>query len=83
MKQVNETYTREEVDRLKAWFDAVALPETMQLDKATYIPSVPRTIEILFHQAYLYHDNPKLQGVLYLLERIKKKVEEEKTDKQS
>lgn len=71
-------YTVEEVDQLKAWFEQAELPAEMQLDKAVYIPDVKETVRRLFLQAYVCCENPRLQGCLRLLERIKVHLEEEK-----
>lgn len=49
----------------------------MQLDSATYIPDLPDTVSRLFEQSYLYAGNPRMEGSLWLLLRIKKKLEGE------
>ena len=77
MKKIEETYTRQEVEELEAWFDKAALPASLQVDKATFVPNVADTVTRLFKQAYLCYENPKLLGGLHLLERIKAKLEEE------
>lgn len=64
-------YTIEEVDELKAWAEQAEFPAEMQLDKAVYIPDVKETVHRLIMQAYVCHENPRLQGCLRLLERIK------------
>ena len=58
-------YTREELAELEAWFKGIQLPESLQLDKATFIPDVRETLDRLV-----------LQGPIYLLERLKAKLEE-------
>ncbi|HJH64880.1 MAG TPA: hypothetical protein OIM59_09675 [Bacteroides mediterraneensis] len=78
MSTNKNVYTHEEVDQLKAWFDQAELPAEMQLDKAVYIPDVKETVRRLFLQAYVCCENPRLQGCLRLLERIKAHLEEEK-----
>ena len=40
MEYVRHLYTEEELKTLFKWFDAQVLPDTMQLDNATYIPDV-------------------------------------------
>ena len=64
-------YTIEEVDQLKAWAEQTEFPAEMQLDKAIYIPDVKETVRRLVMQAYVCYENPRLQGCLRLLERIK------------
>ena len=69
-------YTREELVELEAWFKDIQLPESLQLDKATFIPDVRETLDRLVLQAEINCDNPKMQGPIYLLERLKAKLEE-------
>lgn len=69
-------YTREELAELEAWFKSIQLPESLQLDKATFIPDVRETLDRLVLQAEINCDNPKMQGPIYLLERLKTKLEE-------
>lgn len=69
-------YTREELAELEAWFKSIQLPESLQLDKATFIPDVRETLDRLVLQAEINCDNPKMQGSIYLLERLKAKLEE-------
>ena len=69
-------YTREELAELEAWFKDIQLPESLQLDKATFIPDVRETPDRLVLQAEINCDNPKMQGPIYLLERLKAKLEE-------
>ena len=47
------THTIEEVNELKDWFDAQQLPETMYIDKATFVPNMKETVDSLFMQAYI------------------------------
>ena len=75
MKEGKKTYTEEEVHELKKWFDAQSLPQTMQIDKAAFTPNLKDTVDMLFEQAYVCYGNPKMQGGLYLLEKIKSNLE--------
>ncbi|HJD09949.1 hypothetical protein QVO10_09050 [Bacteroides gallinaceum] len=76
MKDSNNLYTKEEIQELEHWFDSKELPKSLQLDKATYIPDLKETLHRLFLQADQCYENPKMQGCIYLLERIKAKLEE-------
>ena len=40
MKERKRTYTEEEVNELKKWFDSQSLPPTMQIDKAAFTPNL-------------------------------------------
>jgi len=73
-----KTLTIEELNELKAWFESQELPQTMYIDKATYTPNLKETIAMLFEQSYIYYENPKMQGSILLLKKIKTKLEEEK-----
>ncbi len=75
MKTEKKIYTLDEVKELKKWFDAQTLPQDMQIDKATYTPRLKETVNMLFDQAFLCHANPKMQGCLILLEKIKSNLE--------
>ena len=67
IKERKRTYTQEEVNELKKWFDSQELPPTMQIDKAAFTPNLKDTVDMLFEQAYVCYENPKMQGCLYCL----------------
>ncbi len=69
-------YSYDELMELIKWFDDKKLPVSIQLDKATYIPDVKDTLEKLAVQAEIGYENPKLQGSIFLLKRLKDKLEE-------
>lgn len=73
------TYTPEEIDELKEWFDTHqdTIPQDMYIEKSTYTPNLKETITRLFEQAYIYCSNPKMQGSIILLQKIKKNIEKE------
>ena len=64
IKERKRTYTQEEVNELKKWFDSQELPPTMQIDKAAFTPNLKDTVDMLFEQAYVCYENPKMQGGL-------------------
>lgn len=78
IKERKRTYTQEEVNELKKWFDSQELPPTMQIDKAAFTPNLKDTVDMLFEQAYVCYENPKMQGCLYLLEKIKSNLEKKR-----
>ena len=79
MKKIEKkVYTVEEVDELKKWFDNQTLPQSMQINSSAYSPDLKDTVAMLFEQAYICSNNPKMQGCLLLLENIKKNLEEKK-----
>ena len=71
-------HTIEEIDELREWFEKVKnrLPETMQIDSSAYTPNLKETINMLFDQAYICYETPKMQGCIYLLKKIKKNLED-------
>ncbi len=79
MKKIEKkVYTVEEVDEFKKWFDNQTLPQSMQINSSAYSPDLKDTVAMLFEQAYICCNNPKMQGCLLLLENIKKNLEEKK-----
>lgn len=70
-------YTEEELEIFLNWFNEQKLPKTMQIDDATYTPDLKETIISLTGQARLCFKNPKMQGCIHLLNRIKSKLEEQ------
>ena len=72
------THTLEEINELKNWFEAnqEKLPETMQIDSSACSPDLRDTIDMLFEQAYICYENPKMQGCIRFLKKIKKNLEE-------
>lgn len=75
--QKKRTHTIEEIDELKVWFEAnqAKFPPTMQIDSSAYTPDLPETIDMLFEQAYICYENPKMQGCIWLLKKIKQNME--------
>lgn len=74
-KKKQGLYTLQEVDELKAWFDAQTLPPTMQVDSSAFSPNLEKTVNMLFEQAYVCHERPRMQGCFLILEKIKKNLE--------
>ena len=68
-------YTKEEIESLKNWFLTHDYPQSLQLDKATYIPDMKKTIPVLIEQAEAVINRLQLHGYVVLLERIKAKLE--------
>ena len=77
MKIEKRTHTIEEIDELKAWFESIQdkLPQTMQIDSSAFTPDLKETLSMLFEQAYICHENPKMQGCIWLLKKIKGNLE--------
>lgn len=72
------THTLEEIDELKNWFEAnrEKLPPSMQIDSSAFTPGLSETVDMLFEQAYICYENPKMQGCIRLLKKIKGNMEE-------
>lgn len=69
-------YSEEELNELRQWFDACPMPQDMHIDKATYTEDLKETVAMLFEQAEVCRENPKMQGCIRLLEKIKRILEE-------
>ena len=65
------TYTQEEVNELKKWFDSQELPPTMQIDKAAFTPNLKDTVDMLFEQAYVCYENPKCRMPLFVKRKLR------------
>lgn len=68
-------YTKEELRELKEWFDAACMPDSLVVNKAVSVPHLKETVDRLFDQAEVCHENPKMQGSIILLEQIKARLE--------
>ncbi len=77
MKIEKRTHTIEEIDELKTWFQEKesTLPATMQINSSAYTPDLKETISMLFEQAYICYENPKMQGCIWLLKKIKENLD--------
>ncbi len=69
-------YTETELEELISWFADKELPHSYQVDKATYVPDLQDTLKRLFEQARICRENPRMQGCIFLLERIKHGLEQ-------
>ena len=71
------THTLEEINELKKWFEdnQTKLPQTMQIDSSAFSPNLPETVDMLIEQAYICYENPKMQGCIWCLKKIKKNLE--------
>lgn len=76
MKEANKTHTIEQIDELKKWFEAHhdQLPATMQIEPGVYTPHLNNTINMLLEQAYICHENHKMQGCILLLKKIQQNI---------
>ncbi len=70
------THTIEEIDELKTWFETNMhlIPKDMQINSSAYTPNLKETISMLFEQAYINYENPKMQGSIWLLKKIKENL---------
>ncbi|MGM9687530.1 MAG: DUF6965 family protein [Alloprevotella sp.] len=69
-------FTEAELKELLEWFEAQAehLPHSLQLDKATYIADLPKTVKLYFDIVRLHGDNPTYSGQINHLFKIKEKL---------
>ena len=70
------THTIEEIDELKTWFETNMhlIPKDMQINSSAYTPNLKETISMLFEQAYINYENPKMQESIWLLKKIKENL---------
>ena len=69
------SYTKEDVEELKTWFETHELPASMQINDAAFSPDLKRTVSILLEQAAMNYRNDKMHGSLHLLEQIRQNIE--------
>lgn len=73
-----DTSLIEEAKQLKNWFEEHEVPQTMQIDKATFSPDLKFTVRKLLEQATSNHEAAKIRGCVVLLKKIKANIEMEK-----
>ena len=75
-------YTKEEIEEAEAWLQERwdKLPSDFKLDEATKITDLKRTLENLIHIAKELHHNPTYTGQIFLLFKIKDKLQEDGID---
>lgn len=74
-------FTDSELSALVAWFKERmdALPQSLHVDKATFIPDLKHTVRLYFDIVAQHKDNPTYAAQIYLLYKIQKVlVEQEK-----
>ena len=69
-------FSKEELNELTDWFNERKdkLPETLQVDDATFVKDLRQTVDYYLRLVELYHDKRAFSGQLYFLERIRKKM---------
>ena len=68
-------FSKEELKELTDWFKERKdkLPETLQVDDATFVKDLRQTVEYYLRLVELSHDNRTVSGQLYRLDRIRNK----------
>ena len=71
------SHTLKEIEELKKWFTANKdkCPQSMQIDRSSFSPDLSRTLDTLFSQALVCHANPKMQGCIMMIKKIKENIE--------
>ncbi|MGM9693956.1 MAG: DUF6965 family protein [Alloprevotella sp.] len=75
-------YSKQEIEEAETWFRERwdKLPQSLQADPATRILDLRRTLENLIHLAKELQNNPTYAGQIYLLFKIKDKLQEDGID---
>lgn len=73
MTTYKKQYTTEEIGELITWFEAHfdRLPESLQVDKATFIKDIKKTVKLYFDIARQHINNPTYSGQINHLFQIK------------
>ena len=66
-------FSDDELKQLVGWFEEhmERLPDSLQLDRATFIKDLKHTVKLYFDVVKLHKDNPTYSGQIYLLYQIK------------
>lgn len=77
--EYKKTYTAEELRELIHWFEAhkEQLPETLRLDKSTFIPNFRLTAEYYISIARKHYANPTYGAQIWMLFRMRERLQEE------
>lgn len=73
--EYKEKYSLEEVQELVTWFKTIELPQSMQIDIATFCPDLKSTVDALCEQALSHHENPTFNYTMWQLYQIKEKLQ--------
>lgn len=75
-------YLQADLKEIREWFDAheAELPDTLQLDKATYYKSLKSTVKTYLEIIHLHGDNPTYSGQIHQLFLIREKLQEMKSE---
>lgn len=75
--EYKDKYSQEEVRELINWFNNYDLPQSLQINTATYCPDLKATINAVRNQAIKHHENRIFNYAVRLLYEIKNKLENE------
>ena len=69
--KTHEAYSEEELREMVEWFNTRELPKTLQINKSSFSPDLPLTVESLIMQAEQNLGNYKMAGSFRLLKEIR------------
>lgn len=71
-------YTSEDIHEIAEWFKrhATEMPDTLQLDAATFYCDLKKTVESYFSIFEIHGSNPTFSGQLHQLFLIRKRLED-------
>lgn len=75
MNKYPEKITKEDIQKIKTWFQNTPLPQTMQINASAYTPDLPATVNYLIIELEANHHNPNMHGSYRLLYEIKQKIQ--------
>ena len=73
--KTHEAYSEEELREMVEWFNTRELPKTLQINKSSFSPDLPLTVESLIMQAEQNLGNYTMAGSFRLLKEIREKLE--------
>lgn len=77
--EYKKLFTKEELKEIVEWFESHwdKLPESLYMDKATYLSDFKRTVRLYYDIAKEHSENPTYSGQIFQLFKMRDAVERE------
>lgn len=77
--EYKKLFTKEELKEIVEWFESHwdKLPESLYMDKATYLSDFKRTVRLYYDIAKEHGENPTYSGQIFQLFKMRDAVERE------
>lgn len=77
--EYKQLFSKDEIDAVVEWFNnhKDQMPESLQVDKATYLPDFPRTVNNYIDIAHVHYQNPTYSGQIFFLFKLQEAMKKE------